>query len=304
MPFNAEAGNMKDGCIPEPGALWEQSSLVWDRAGGTGKSAEALSPVDGSRTQRVQMLCPEEVQFLTAPTAVHPPLRTGELRDFSDRLHTALVSMRSTLLEAMQWETGFPREDCEEMVAGSLACVDGFCEQADLPNAPELTVCTYMLGAQKRQIQITRTAWGTVIVILPHNAFLYLALNCMLNALSAGNWVILRAPLQSARSAALLAALVKSAAAPQHRVSIVLAGAKDLLETAYKLPLPCLIHYLGSSYHAPQILADAFQYGKAVCIDGDGNTWVWVGPDACPEAAAEMLTAGAVRYNGQTCIFY
>ena len=59
-----------------------------------------------------------------------------------------------------------------------------------------------------RQIRLVPSPWGTVVVILPQNAFLILAVTTLLNALAAGNRVILRAPLQSARSAALLSVVL------------------------------------------------------------------------------------------------
>ncbi len=36
-------------------------------------------------------------------------------------------------------------------------------------------------------------------------------------------------------------------------------------------------------------------------IDGEGNGWVWVGEDAPLEPSVETITAGALRYNGQSC---
>jgi len=58
---------------------------------------------------------------------------------------------------------------------------------------------------------------------------------------------------------------------------------------------------MGSSRYASEIHTEAFQHGNAALIDGEGNSWVWVGEDADVEATADMLTSGAIRYNGQTC---
>ncbi len=139
-------------------------------------------------------------------------------------------------------------------------------------------------------------------MILPQNAFLVLALTCLLNALAAGNRVILRAPLGSARSAALLGVALEQARPPGESVSVVLAQAPAFVQALYRAPGPCLLHYMGeSSRHAPRILAEAFENGKAAVIDGEGNAWVWVGDDVDVDAAADTLTAGALRYNGQTC---
>jgi glyceraldehyde-3-phosphate dehydrogenase [NAD(P)+] len=138
-------------------------------------------------------------------------------------------------------------------------------------------------------------------VVLPHNAFLLVALTCMLNALRTGNRIILRAPQQSARSASILAAAIEKADPPPNAVSVVSAPAKEFLEALYHSENPCLIHYMGSSAHAPSILSKAFQNRKSVIIDGQGNGWIYVADDACIETAVRVLSQGAIRYNGQTC---
>jgi acyl-CoA reductase-like NAD-dependent aldehyde dehydrogenase len=38
-----------------------------------------------------------------------------------------------------------------------------------------------------------------------------------------------------------------------------------------------------------------------VLIDGEGNAWIWVDEDTPLDYACDILTSGALRYNGQTC---
>ncbi len=116
----------------------------------------------------------------------------AEMQQFCARLHRFLSERESELLEAMQLETGFIRVDCVEMLEGSLLYVRDFvAELQPIPAAPPLF---YQIGKQQRCIQLQRYPWGTVAVILPQNAFLIIALTCLLNALATGNRVLLRAP--------------------------------------------------------------------------------------------------------------
>jgi acyl-CoA reductase-like NAD-dependent aldehyde dehydrogenase len=87
---------------------------------------------------------------------------------------------------------------------------------------------------------------------------------------------------------------------PWQAVSVVLVKARPFIQALCRSQLPLLIHYMGSSQHAPHVLADGFRWGKPVLIDGSGNGWMWVGADMPVDTAVDILTAGALRYNGQT----
>jgi acyl-CoA reductase-like NAD-dependent aldehyde dehydrogenase len=282
------------------GSEWKSSNLLWGTWGGSGDAIDLRSPADGSLIQRVHFLDAHELDFLLQETRF-VPIDREEVWLFAARLHAALDALSPLLLKTLQLETAFTKKDCEELLGGTLAYVRDFrralarCEQA--PAGP----LSYQLPSQVRRIHLTRCAWGTIAVILPQNAFLLIAVTTLLNALATGNRVILRAPQQSARSAALLSVALQVAEEPWRAVSVVLVRARTFIESLCRSRLPVLIHYLGSSQHAPQLLAEAFRYGKPVLVDGSGNGWVWVDADVPMETACNILTAGALRYNGQTC---
>jgi acyl-CoA reductase-like NAD-dependent aldehyde dehydrogenase len=81
----------------------------------------------------------------------------------------------------------------------------------------------------------------------------------------------------------------------------VLVSARTFVAALCESGHPILLHYLGSSAHASEILSAGFRAGKQVIIDGEGNAWVWVDGDVSPDRACDLLTSGALRYNGQTC---
>jgi acyl-CoA reductase-like NAD-dependent aldehyde dehydrogenase len=277
---------------------WNTSSVVWGTWAGTGASFEQRSPVDGSCIQVAHVLAPQELErLLQAPTIV--TVDQAEVWVFTERLYTALQALAPLLLTTMQLETGFTKKDCEELLEGALAYIRGFKQSFERGNTGPADPLPYHAG-HVRQIRLVRSAWGTVAVILPQNAFLLIAVTTMLNALATGNRVVLRAPQQSARSAALLGAALGAAKAPQ-AVSVVLAKAREFVDALCRAPFPLLIHYMGSSQHGAQILADTFRAGKPALIDGSGNGWVWVDANVSAETAVDILTTGALRYNGQTC---
>ena len=78
------------------------------------------------------------------------------------------------------------------------------------------------------------------------------------------------------------------------------AGA-EFTDGIIKAPAPLLLHYMGSSQHGPRLLLDGFEHRKPVLVDGSGNVWVWVGADMPVDEAVAWISAGAIRYNGQTC---
>jgi acyl-CoA reductase-like NAD-dependent aldehyde dehydrogenase len=249
----------------------------------------------------VSSLDERELALLVEPGAVLAGPDAEELTRFCARFYEAMQHLGPPLRVAMGLETAFVRADCTEVLDGALEYVREFPGYWERCVRPAVALPPYELEGATRQIHLVCCAWGTVAVILPQNAFLILAVTTLLNALAAGNRVILRAPLQSARSAALLSVALEQAEPPDQAVSLVLSPARELLAALYRAPEPSLIHYFGSSRHAPPLLAEAFEHGKAALIDGEGNGWVWVGEDAAVAASVERLTAGALRYNGQTC---
>lgn len=284
--------------IPEKGAVWPRGNLMWGCFVGEGTLTERYSPCDGSLIQSANLLSSDELEALFAPA---PPLKISlpEIEAFAKRLYGSLEQLRGPLRETMQYETGFIGRDCDEMLEGSLALVAQFTAQFAAAQSRPSAPIFYEVGSQKRRIELRSVSWGTVAIILPQNAFLLVGLTVALNALATGNRAILRAPLQSARSSLLLSQAFAQAQVPGDAVSVVLASSREFVTSLCKAPAPILLHYMGSSAHAPGILKQCFESGKSALADGAGNVWVYV--DENIENAADILANGATRYNGQTC---
>ncbi len=273
---------------------------MWGKRAGNGSSIEQRSPANGSLIQRTQLLDGAEIEALLRPCGDGFAISPAEMADFCARLHQALQERLSLLWEAKQLETGFVKSDCDELLEGILAYARDFPGTLSGAKAEDAPVF-YSAEGQKRRIRQLRAPWGTVAVILPQSSALILGITCLLNALAAGNRVILRMPAQRQRSAALFADAVAQARPPHDAVSIVLTRTQDFMKALYVAPAPVLVHYLGSSRYIPSLLSESFEHSKAMLCDGEGNVWVWIGADADPDQAAAILTQGALRYNGQTC---
>jgi glyceraldehyde-3-phosphate dehydrogenase (NADP+) len=300
------AESTQPACIPERGTVWHEANLIWGERGGNGDTQDAFSPLDGSLLQSVHLLSATEEEKLFSPCVPQSQLENDAVFEFARHLHRELETLLPSLIEARQWETGFTRRDCQELQEGTLAYVSGFEEYFKGIASAAPPDSFYEVDAHSRRIQLVTSPWGTVALVLPQNASVLVGVTGLLNALITGNRIILRPPLQCVRSAAILAlsvekALFQSAPSLRQRISIVMARARPFLQAVCAAPFPAFIHYMGSSDHAPPVIADAFAGGKGVIADGTGNVWVYVGQDADPALVSETLAAGATRYNGQTC---
>lgn len=283
------------------GEEW-QCSRIWGKKAGNGQLAEQTSPLDGRIIQKTPLLSPQEISELLSGPDSFETFNPEGIRLFCSRLHDELCKLQPHILEATLLETGFNRLDSEEVVQACLDYVKGFSDYLDILLQSQSTApLEYAASAGTRHIRLIDVPWGTIAVILPQSAFLFLAITCLLNALATGNRIILRSPVQSARSAALLGLAIDNSNPPADTISIAMVSARTFISAICDSREPILVHYLGSSTHAPDLISTCFQAGKQVLIDGEGNCWVWVDESTPIDTACDILTSGAIRYNGQTC---
>ncbi|HEX8464829.1 MAG TPA: aldehyde dehydrogenase family protein [Abditibacterium sp.] len=281
--------------------LWDDNNLTWKGFEVVGIPDHALSPWNGKVIQLAHVMTPADLHSLFAAPAPPAAWTESDIFAFAQRLFHAIQELEKALREAMRLETAFSASDCDELMEGTRHYLARFAEYYASATPTESLLQRYDCGSSEREIRLQPGAWGTVSVLLPQNALLFLAVVCVVNALVAGNRVVLRFPLQGARTAALLATAIVQAKPPRESVAVIVAKGREFLEAAYAGPHPNLIHYLGASEFGGDILKMAFEGGKPALIDGSGNGWIWVSDSTDPQHAAQLLTHGATRYNGQTC---
>ncbi|HVL40016.1 MAG TPA: aldehyde dehydrogenase family protein, partial [Fimbriimonadaceae bacterium] len=192
------------------GADWEKPSLGATTRLGSGPWLAQLSPIDGSTVQRVRTMTLDEIAMATNSLR---PLSAGGFEGAQARLMAALGPLEPELRESLQLETAYVTADCQEL---TLALLDFARDFKPLITASSGPTGSYGWPGGARSFELQRAPWGVIAMVLPRNAFALLAVTCILNALAAGNSVIVRAPTQCARTAGLLADVLQEAGLDRH----------------------------------------------------------------------------------------
>lgn len=271
---------------PSVGAYWDRSSLVWGKLAGSGEVAQNISPF-GTDLQSIRLLDANELLSVfeeTASDVVSPPV---------DNLSRLMRERRDELIRELRLSMGFSLVDTEEVFDGCISFLDRF------DHDQSFDYREFSHGG--RRIGLRRVPWGTIAAILPQNAAFYMGLIVLVNGLAAGNRVILRAPSGSYRLMAILGQLLIEAGFDPYTFCVVACDAGGFNDAWRKARHPVLMHFLGSSQRAADLLSQSFVAGKPCLIDGEGNGWIYVDQDQDPITAAWLVWHGAIRYNGQTC---
>jgi len=273
----------------KPGEKWPSASLIWGEPSGAGDEVCVHSPLGGP-LQSVQLLSCAELSRLFS---YRPNLQAHDVTQPLNKLKALIEQERALLQEALRLETGFSLADCSEIIDGAVAFLDRFDPESHPP------VTGYSVS--DRRIEILAVPYGTVAAILPQNAFLSMSLIVLASALAGGNRVILRVPTGCARLGPIIGQLLLQAGFSPESFSVVFADPSAFTKACMDSRHPVLVHYMGSSDRAGALLQTAFDAGKPMLVDGEGNTHVYVHQDQDPSTVARLLWMGALRYNGQTC---
>ncbi len=140
---------------------------------------------------------------------------------------------------------------------------------------------------------------GVVGIMVPWNYPLYLAIGPMIDALTAGNRVMVKMSEAAPKFAEAFAKAVAHYFSPD-MVSVVL-GEVDIAEAFSKLPFDHLL-YTGSTAVGKKIMAAAAPNLTPVTLELGGKSPVIVLDDANLEAAVNRVMMGKTLNAGQTCI--
>ncbi|WHZ19822.1 MAG: aldehyde dehydrogenase [Rhodanobacteraceae bacterium] len=140
---------------------------------------------------------------------------------------------------------------------------------------------------------------GVVGIVSPWNYPVNLALVPLVDALAAGNHVLLKPSERTPRTSALLAELIVDVFPPE-RVAVVQGGAEVAAAFA-ALPFDHLL-FTGSTALAPQVLAAAAPHLVPVTLELGGKSPAIVAPGCATARNADRIAAGKFLNAGQTCI--
>jgi coniferyl-aldehyde dehydrogenase len=140
---------------------------------------------------------------------------------------------------------------------------------------------------------------GVVGIIVPWNYPLYLAVGPLIDALAAGNRVMIKMSEFTPRFSALFAEKVASYFAPDE-VSVI-TGDADVAQAFSALPFDYLL-FTGSTTVGHHVMRAAAQHLTPVTLELGGKSPAIIGPGARFEHAVERILYGKMVNAGQTCI--
>lgn len=161
-----------------------------------------------------------------------------------------------------------------------------------------------------RRVRADATSWpatcriipkplGVVGIISPWNYPVNLALVPLVDALAAGNHVMLKPSEHTPRTAALLAEVLEGLF-PRERVAVVQGGA-DVAAAFAALPFDHLL-FTGSTATGAKVLAAAAPNLTPVTLELGGKSPALVAPGCATRRNAARIAAGKFLNAGQTCI--
>jgi aldehyde dehydrogenase (NAD+) len=140
---------------------------------------------------------------------------------------------------------------------------------------------------------------GVALIFSPWNYPLHLSLLPLAAAVAAGNCVVLKPSQTAPASAAVLAAILKDAFAPEFAASVDTGGdaATALLRERFDF-----IMYTGSGRVGHIVMEAAARHLTPICLELGGKSPVIVAADASLDVAAKRIAWGKSLNAGQTCI--
>ncbi len=155
------------------------------------------------------------------------------------------------------------------------------------------------LSFQPGSAWVVHQPLGCVGIVSPWNYPLFLSVGPLIDALAAGNRVMLKPSELTPRFAALLAELIAARFEPE-QVAVV-TGGQEVGQAFCALPFDHLL-FTGSTAVGRLVMRAAAENLTPVTLELGGKSPVIVAPDADPARTARSLMIGKLFNAGQTCI--
>lgn len=263
---------------------------------------DVRSPVTGESIARVNLASRSEIaEALDRLSGPARPLPAHEVFAFLERFRAQLVQQRELLFERTLLETGFIASDSLDIVNAAIEFLTDF-ETYIRDQTPRQHVVRHSYSAgSHREMRITDRPFGCIAAVVPQNASLTLSITIIASALYAGSRVLLRPSLQCASTGSLLREIVERSRPPRGYVETLNCLAADFIDVCCASEHVDVIHYIGSNQYALPVFRQAFAAGKTCLLDGQGNGLLYLDNTFPIPEAVRIITAGATRYNGETC---
>ena len=276
------------------GSLWKP---------GSGKTADVVSPIDGSLMGTIPVLTQEEIDGVMATASAAQ--RAWELTPLNKRVgivHLAADWIRhyvDYLVALLVREVGKSAEEAKSEIIRTADLIDYFADEVQSIQGMTLDSDNFPGFEKGRIAMIERVAYGTVLAIAPFNYPVNLTASKIAPALLMGNSVVVKPPTQGGISALHLVRIFQKAGVPAGVISTVTGNGEVIGDYVVSHPAVSMVAFTGNSDTGVAIAGKAAM--KPLLFECGGNNPVVVMPDADLSVAAREIIKGAFAYSGQRC---
>ena len=270
---------------------------------GSGKTADVVSPIDGSLMGTIPVLTQEEIDGVMATASAAQ--RAWELTPLNKRVgivHLAADWIRhyvDYLVALLVREVGKSAEEAKSEIIRTADLIDYFADEVQSIQGMTLDSDNFPGFEKGRIAMIERVAYGTVLAIAPFNYPVNLTASKIAPALLMGNSVVVKPPTQGGISALHLVRIFQKAGVPAGVISTVTGNGEVIGDYVVSHPAVSMVAFTGNSDTGVAIAGKAAM--KPLLFECGGNNPVVVMPDADLSVAAREIIKGAFAYSGQRC---
>ena len=246
------------------------------------------------KKEQINQIVQKQRSFFATGATLNVNYRIAALK----KLQSALVEKESAIAEAIRADLGKSAEEsymCETgIVLGEISYmlrhVRGF--------SREKTVMTPLAQFASRSFK-KPSPYGVTLIMSPWNYPFMLALDPLVDAIAAGNTVVLKPSAYSPATSELLKTLIGELF-PEEYIAVITGGREEnayLLEEKFDY-----IFFTGSKNVGKLVLEKASQYLTPVTLELGGKSPCVVDKSAKLELAARRIVFGKFLNCGQTCV--
>lgn len=273
------------------------------KPGLSGKTADVISPIDGSLVGAMPILTHEEIdQVMRTALAAQSAWEAVPLNKRVGIVHLAADWIRhyqDYLIALLVREVGKSAEEAKGEIVRTADLIDYFADEVQSIEGNTLDSDNFPGFEKGRIAMIERVAYGTVLAIAPFNYPVNLSASKIAPALLMGNSVVVKPPTQGGISALHLVRIFEKAGVPAGVISTVTGTGEEIGDYIVSHPSVSMVAFTGNSDTGVAIAGKAAM--KPLLFECGGNNPVVVMPDADMNVAAREIIKGAFAYSGQRC---
>lgn len=277
------------------GTAWKPSA--------SGKTAEVISPIDGSLVGTLPILTQEEIdRVMTVASAAQSAWEATPLNKRVGVVHLAadwIRQFQDYLIALLSREIGKTAEEAKGEIIRTADLIDYFADEVQSIQGMTLDSDNFPGFEKGRIAMIERVAYGTVLAIAPFNYPVNLTASKIAPALLMGNSVVVKPPTQGGISASHLVRIFQKAGVPAGVIATITGTGEVIGDYAVSHPMVSMVAFTGSSDTGIAIAGKTAM--KPLLFECGGNNPVVVMPDADLHVAAREIIKGAFAYSGQRC---